>query len=517
MVRGILEWGLAARSMNRIRRNIVANTLGRGWATFLGVAILPLYMRFLGPEAYGLVGLYATIAVICSLFDVGISASLGREIARARAQGAPSRDIAELVRTAEVLYVGVGVVLGGVVAMSAPLIVSRWLNIKELSPTQATEAVRLMALYLSMQWSIGLYSAGLSGLQKQVELNIVTSIASTIRAGGAVIVLAKVSSSIVSFYWWQVIATAAYLLVAREVLWRSPEVGRMEAEFRWSVTLRVRGFAANLTVLSFASVLVSQLDKIVLTGMVSLKSFGYYALATSISAAAAFFGQPVLGAIYPAMIAAHARGDAMRLGSLFHRGAQLVSVATFAPAAVLFAFAPVALRLWARDPATASNAAELVSVSVIGAALNAAAVMPYNLSLAAGRVRPAMVAAALGILIHATTLGILAPRIGVMAGAVGSTLVHFSALFVYGHWAVNPLLPSQAWRWLRTDLFIPFSTAMGVALGIRALAPPEESVGVQLAGLVFASIATLVCTVMVTDTGRREIMMRVQRSRSSRC
>jgi O-antigen/teichoic acid export membrane protein len=94
----------------------------------------------------------------------------------------------------------------------------------------------------------------------------------------------------------------------------------------------------------------TQIDKVVLTRMVALEAFGYYSLAMTIAAAVTIFGQPVHTAIYPAMIEAFTSGDRPRLGRIFHRSAQLVSVCTFAPAAVMCAFSPLVLRLWSEIP-----------------------------------------------------------------------------------------------------------------------------------------------------------------------
>lgn len=499
-----------------IRRNIVANALGRGWSTLLGVGILPVYIRFLGAEAYGLVGLYATIAAICSLFDAGISASLGRELARANAGEAPGKQTAELVRTAEVLYFTIGLALGGLIALSAPWIVTKWLNLRHLSPEDATQAVRLMGLFFVFQWSTGLYLAGLSGLQRQVELNLVTSVGSTVRAVGSVVILWAVSSSIVAFYWWQVCATAAYFVACRETMWRTQGVDRQEAAFRWSVVRSVRRFAAGVTLLSVVAVACLQLDKVVLTRLVPLEAFGYYSFATSVAASVTVFGQPVLAAIYPAMIEARELRDQPRLASLFHRAAQIVSVAIFAPAAVLCAFSPVVLRLWARDPAMAGHASQLVSVCVVGAALNGVALMPYNLTLAAGRVRPALIVASSGVFIYATVLVLLAPRLGVMAGAMGGVLVNFTGLLVYAYFAVGPLLPGQGWRWLGADLLWPLSIASIATVLVRAAASPRASFRTQTAGLLLACFGTLICTALAAPVARRELLVRIRDMRSRR-
>jgi O-antigen/teichoic acid export membrane protein len=44
-----------------IRRNIVANMIGRAWGVLSVYLFIPLYLKFLGIEAFGLVGFYSTL------------------------------------------------------------------------------------------------------------------------------------------------------------------------------------------------------------------------------------------------------------------------------------------------------------------------------------------------------------------------------------------------------------------------------------------------------------------------
>jgi O-antigen/teichoic acid export membrane protein len=504
------------REMTPIRINIVANTAGRAWTTLMGVGILPLYVRFLGAEAYGLIGLYGTIAMICSLFDAGISASLGRELARAAAEEATGKQTAELVRTAETLYLSIGATLAGLIALAAPFVASKWLNLRNVGVDDAILAVRLMGLLFFFQWSAGLYLGSLYAFQKQVAANVITSVATTIRAVGSVVVIWKISPSIVAFYWWQVLTTAAYMVATRETVWRSRVVRRKDAAFRWHVALKVRRFAAGVTLLSFLSVASSQLDKIVLTRLVSLESFGYYSFAVSVAGAGIFFAQPVSAALYPALIEALTWRDDSRLKSLFHRGAQLVSVTTFAPAAVLCCFAPVVLRLWARNPSTVAHASALVSVCLVGFALNGATVMPYSLALAAGRVGPPVFAASSGVIASAVALALLAPRIGVMAGAVAGALVSAVGLLVYASFVVRTMLRGQVCNWMVKDLLLPLSVAALTAALLRAITWSPSSLRTQTAGLLVASLATLLFAAIVTPVARQELMLRLRSIRAPR-
>ena len=42
-----------------LRNNLVANYLGHGWTALMGIAFIPWYIKLLGIEAYGLIGVFA--------------------------------------------------------------------------------------------------------------------------------------------------------------------------------------------------------------------------------------------------------------------------------------------------------------------------------------------------------------------------------------------------------------------------------------------------------------------------
>ena len=70
---------------------VVATIASRAYVTLLGLLVLPIYLQRLGPEAYGLVALYATLQVWLQLLDLGLVASLAREVARTHSSNVGDR------------------------------------------------------------------------------------------------------------------------------------------------------------------------------------------------------------------------------------------------------------------------------------------------------------------------------------------------------------------------------------------------------------------------------------------
>src|SRR6187549_3857121 len=88
-----------------LKRNLAANYVGQAWVALVGLAFLPLYIRYLGAEALGLIGVFTLMQAWLTLLDLGITPTLNREMARFTAGGHSPRSIASLLRSLEVVGV----------------------------------------------------------------------------------------------------------------------------------------------------------------------------------------------------------------------------------------------------------------------------------------------------------------------------------------------------------------------------------------------------------------------------
>ena len=65
--------------MTTVQKNIIANYAGSAWNVITSLAFVPLYIKFIGIEAYGLIGFFSSLQIVLSLLDLGLgSHSVGR-------------------------------------------------------------------------------------------------------------------------------------------------------------------------------------------------------------------------------------------------------------------------------------------------------------------------------------------------------------------------------------------------------------------------------------------------------
>jgi O-antigen/teichoic acid export membrane protein len=454
--------------------NVAASFAGQGFTALLTLATVPVYLRVLGAEAYGLVGLFVSLVVLTGLFDLGVTPTMSRVMARDLALRGPAEELRDLARTLECVSWAVGLTLGLAVAVAAPWLARSWIQARALSPDTVEQAVRLMGAALAAQWPIGVYGGGLMGAQRQVAASVLNALGHTLRLGGAVVVLAVVSPTITAFFAWQAIASAAHAALLMIAFWRVVPPGARRPRPRWERLGPVWRFAAGLTGIMLVSTFVTQADKVILSRLLTLEAFGYYALATVAANGIHYLVRPFYAALAPAF-AEHAAADGARLRELYHRACQWLSVVLLPPAVVLALFAPEIMTLWLGDAPAARHAPVLVRLLVIGNVLGALAYLPYALQLAHGWTRLALVSllGLAAVLVPATVVATL------RHGAVGAAAIWvvFGAAYLL---AIVPamhrrLLPGDGRRWAGEDVGAPGAAALLAAALVRAAVPDEAS------------------------------------------
>ncbi len=118
--------------MSDVKRNVVANYVGQAWGAIIGVVFLPIYIRYIGIEGFGVIGFFVALQSLFSILDLGLSATLTRELA-VRSQTNLAYETRDLVRTLEWIYWPMGGVIALAVWGGAQFLAEHWLRPVALS------------------------------------------------------------------------------------------------------------------------------------------------------------------------------------------------------------------------------------------------------------------------------------------------------------------------------------------------------------------------------------------------
>ena len=262
--------------MNLIKKNMVANFAGNMWQALMGLIFIPLYMKFLGIESWGLIGIFFTLQTMSGLLDLGMSNTLNREMARLSALQDREQEMRNLVRTLEMIYWSIAVFVGITIAALSPVIAHHWIKAEQLSPKTIEQAFLLMGLAIALQMPVGFYSGGLMGLQRQVLLNAINIVTSTLRGVGAVLILWLVSPTIQAYFLWQIVVSIINTFLLAMFLKRRLSFGGNKAVFQKQLLKGIWRFTAGMSGIAILAVILTQMDKVILSRMLSLEMFGYY-------------------------------------------------------------------------------------------------------------------------------------------------------------------------------------------------------------------------------------------------
>ncbi|HMG72606.1 MAG TPA: oligosaccharide flippase family protein [Pyrinomonadaceae bacterium] len=448
--------------MSLLSRNLLANFMGRGWAGLMNLAFVPLFIRFMGIEAYGLVGFYTTLVAVLSVLDLGLSTTLNREMARYSTLPNEVREMRDTVRTLEMIYWGLAFLIGLTVICLSPLIARRWLRAATIQVDVVQSAVMLMGIVIAFQWPLNFYAGGLLGLQRQVMYNSLNATWFTLRFAGAALLLWLVSPTILAFFTYQAIVSVLSAIVTGLLLWRSLPYVNQRARFQVERLRLLWRFTAGMSAISVTVVFLNQLDKIILSKLLSLEMFGYYVLAWTLGASSmAYLAHPVFTSVFPRFVQRVANDDGEGLKSLYHWSSQLGAVIILPTAMVLVFFAPQILLIWTRNSNTVENTQVLVRLMAIGFSFNALMAMPYALQLAHGWTKLTFYTNLAAAIFLGPAVLIMAWLFGVVGVAAIWTFLNLGLLLIVLPIMHKRLLRGELWRWYSRDVGLPFLATLG--------------------------------------------------------
>ncbi|MEO6212468.1 MAG: oligosaccharide flippase family protein [Vicinamibacterales bacterium] len=398
-------------------RNTVANLAGQLLYPLLALALVPFYLRRLGLEGYGLIGLMALVVSLLSVFSRGLGSALQREVSR-RAGSPTAGTLRQLLRSMEVLYWILGAALAASVACLALTLGPRWVKAETLPLDTITMCLLLLALRVGISFPHSVYQSVFIGTERQVLGSALNAgLGLTAAAGGVLAVL--VFGSVVAVYASEAIVSTAYLAIFRVSAFRvlPPGASRVDSGEIRGLT----GLSIALMWTSGVGLLLSTLDRVFVSAALPVASLAVYTVAVMGGRVITLFVNPVLQAVYPGMCRA-AFGSPEEQGQhLLHNAALIILVAA-GVGVPLCGFAGEALTLWVADDAIVRSGTRVMSVYIVGGMLIAFASVFYQWQTATGRTGPAVTFNAVALLWFPLLLWILVSRVGLVGAAIAWTI-----------------------------------------------------------------------------------------------
>lgn len=488
-----------------VKKNTISNFIGQALIGLIGFLFIPIYLKYLGVESYGLIGFCTTLAGVFAIFDLGVCATLNRELARLSANEESKRNIPDLLYTLERINWGAAVFIGITIMILADPIARYWINARDLPISTVRQAIYLMGVILLVQWPSNLYINGFNGLQHQTLQNVIAVTMVILRNIGVLGILIWVSPTITAFLSWYIGVYVFQVIISRWVIWRMVPQRSAAPRFQLYTLRPIWRFALGMSGITIVTMLLTQADRIILSKMISLGQFGYYSIAVAVSGALGMIVNPVFTAVSPRFAQIVAQNNLQFVTDFYHRSCQIVAVCIIPFAVILSLFSSEILMLWTSSAETTAYTHILVSTLVISTALNGLMNIPYALQLAYGWTSLTFWTNVISVLILVPTMIGLVRLWGPVGAALTLVLFNISYILICIQIMHRRLLRGQKWRWYKQDVIQPASGAILVGLVSRLLIHSSLPTFMMILSLLLTLSFSFLAAAMSAPAVRQEL------------
>lgn len=257
--------------------NTVANLTSRLWSMLSTFIFLPLFLRYLDSEAYGLVTLFATFLAVMNLLGMGLSGALRREFAAGNESLSSRQYKFKLLKSVEFIYLFILIVILIIGFFISPYIAKNWLVFESLNVSIITTSITLMFISISIIILSNLWHGCILGLNNQVRANVYYVLWSIGKNILAILVIQRFPNPI-SFYLAYIIFDLLYAFFLRLFLVRRI---KKSDSMKWNIKdlkllSSVWKYTVGLLFITGLSILLTQIDRIILSRYISLTEIGIY-------------------------------------------------------------------------------------------------------------------------------------------------------------------------------------------------------------------------------------------------
>ncbi len=356
----------------------------RIWTALISILFVPVYVKIIGVESYGLVAFFGTLSGSLAILDLGLSTAISRQVAIFLTQPDREKESKDLIFSVEIIYWLIALVVGLLVVLLAQPIALYWIKTKHLPIATVQKAVMLMGAVFAVQFPTSIYNGVLIGTDRQIANAVAAVIFTTLKAVGVIAFLKLVNPTIESYFIWQLLITLISTYSLRFLVWNNFKVALEKAQFSIVQLKTIWRFAVGMTGISLVTFFLSQIDKIVVSKFVLLEFVGYYNLAFLVSSGITQVISPMQPIIFPKFTALVAGDKPAELVALYHKSCRWIAIIVFPIGFTLILFAKEILFLWTKNPTLTDNTAPMVQVVAAGTVFNCLMWVPYWYMLAKG-------------------------------------------------------------------------------------------------------------------------------------
>lgn len=494
------------------KKNIYANYIAQAYVALINIATLPLYLQYLGIEAYGLIGFFSMLQIWFQLLDMGLTPTMTRETARFNGGNLNALNLRELLRALEGIFIIFALIGCAIIWLNAEKISTQWLNVTQIPIQEVVRSIEITSMIIALRWLSSLYRALISGIEKQVWLSYFSCTTATARYIFVIPILSWTGGSLFAFFSYQLIVSIIELVaITIKTYSIIPKIeNRKIIPWSFKPILRIRNFSLSIAFSSLVWIIITQGDKLILSKLLSLTEYSYFIMAVMAAGGILLISSPISTALMPRMAMLHAENKNSELFNTYRSATQLVAAMTIPACTILYLFSEEVIFAWTGNSALQNYVAPIMELYVIGNGLLIFSAFPYYLQFSKGNLKLHLIGNGILALIFVPSLILSSWKFGPV-GAGWAWLVSNALLFTL--W--TPFVHTHFYKnfhkkWIMEDIF-PTALSCFVFGGIAKLTIswPAERNSIAILILLISTF-TLIVSIFSASCIRNEIFKKYQ-------
>ncbi len=366
----------------QLARNTAINLAGFVLVGLVSIAAIPITIRRLGGDAFGILSLALVVLGYFSIFDLGLGRATIKFAAEYLAHNSVER-LPRLVWISVGLQLSIGVFGGAVLAAGSPFLVRSVFRI----PAALTQEAKLTLLILAAALPVVLATSALRGTLEAAQrfdlvnlVKIPANAANFLIPAAAVLLGTRLPLIVLFLCLARVAAGLTYLYLSCRLF---PSLRQRTAfDFRTLRSLLVYG--SWVTVSNVISPILAYFDRFVIGSLLSMTAVAYYAVPYDLANNFLILPTALVSTLFPAFSTLGASGDRRQIQQLYTRSLKFLLLTLVPSMLVLGFFASDILHLWL-GAAFAERGTRVLQIFAFGVVLNSLAWIPFSLLQGSGR------------------------------------------------------------------------------------------------------------------------------------
>ena len=327
----------------RVVKGSIWTLAGQVLPLFASLITMPLIIRMLGSEGYGVLILITLIPTYFSFSELGMGMASTRFASEAYARGDLEGE-ARVIRTAALIaLVCATVVAIPIVLFADPII--RQFNVPDELHHQAVLGLRICsAVFVTAIICGSVNTAQLTRLRMDLNAAI-NGISKVLSSVGTVIVLYLGGGIVGAAVWYLaigLITVATHILVSGRLLRQF-----LDISIDRRLIKPLLRFGAGLAFSAIAAAVLINLEKLLVGRLISVQSLAFYTVAFSLASMATLFSSAMVQSLIPAFSQLLAPEKRQQFNDLFSRSLKLIIIFVLPSLMVLFVIAKPFFTIWA--------------------------------------------------------------------------------------------------------------------------------------------------------------------------